>query len=134
MSSSILTAAVACLAMNVYHEARGEPAEGQLAVAHVTLNRVADPAYPSDVCGVVWQRKQFSWTDDGKSDAAKDEAALVTAANMAVNVINGHAKDPTGGATHYHNDKVSPRWASRLKATATIGSHTFYKETTDGTQ
>ena len=31
-----------CLAMNIYHEARGESLAGQVAVADVVLNRVDD--------------------------------------------------------------------------------------------
>ena len=29
-----------CLALNIYHEARGEPIVGQEAVAYVTINRM----------------------------------------------------------------------------------------------
>lgn len=56
--------ALTCLAENVYHEARGESVEGQLAVALVTLGRTLFPEYPKDVCGVVYQKNQFSWTFD----------------------------------------------------------------------
>ena len=62
-----------CLAKNVYHEARGEPIDGQYAVAEVTMNRVASKHYPNTVCDVVYQtnfdviRKRnvsaFSWTE-----------------------------------------------------------------------
>ena len=58
----MLSAAVICLALNIYHEARGEPIEGQRAVASVTLNRTLDPRWPSTVCGVVYDPQQFSWT------------------------------------------------------------------------
>jgi N-acetylmuramoyl-L-alanine amidase len=47
------------MVQNVYHEARGEDALGQAAVAHVTLNRVRSPAYPDSVCSVVWQKDSF---------------------------------------------------------------------------
>jgi spore germination cell wall hydrolase CwlJ-like protein len=36
-----------CLATAIYFEARGEPEDGQLAVAQVVLNRVKNPAYPT---------------------------------------------------------------------------------------
>ena len=58
-----------CLALNVYYEARSEPMDGQYAVAHVVLNRVANDAFPDDACKVVKQgyhkgrhRCQFSGT------------------------------------------------------------------------
>lgn len=57
-----------CMVQNIYHESRGEDTLGQAAVAHVTLNRVKSPAYPDSVCGVVWQKDQFSWTEDRKLD------------------------------------------------------------------
>jgi len=59
---------VECLAKNIYFEARGENIKGQLAVGLVTINRMKDERWPDDVCGVVYQNKQFSWYWDGKSD------------------------------------------------------------------
>src|SRR5210317_144981 len=56
-----------CLQQNIYFEARNQSINGQIAVAWVTLHRVDDPRYPNTICEVVWQRKQFSWTHDGKS-------------------------------------------------------------------
>ncbi|NIQ02535.1 MAG: hypothetical protein GWM98_20940, partial [Nitrospinaceae bacterium] len=62
-----------CLARNIYHEARGEPEKGRLAVAKVTLNRVASSRFPNTICDVVyeqrWDRRRkryvgaFSWTE-----------------------------------------------------------------------
>jgi N-acetylmuramoyl-L-alanine amidase len=64
-----------CLAENVYFEARGEPLEGQYAVAEVTLNRTRSDHFPHTVCGVVheirWNPSRrrlvadFSWTEQG---------------------------------------------------------------------
>ncbi|WP_419584734.1 cell wall hydrolase, partial [Thiolapillus sp.] len=53
---------IECLAQNIYHEARGEPVAGQVAVAYVVLNRVARQIRGTDVCEVVWAPHQFSWT------------------------------------------------------------------------
>jgi len=47
---------LACLARNVYFEARGEPVAGQYAVAEVTMNRRASGRYSNTVCGVVYQK------------------------------------------------------------------------------
>lgn len=52
-----------CIALNVYYEARSEPLEGQYAVAHVVLNRVASPRFQMTHvrwCGRVWRR---DWVD-----------------------------------------------------------------------
>jgi len=89
---------VFCMVQNVYHEARGEDALGQAAVAHVTRNRVKSPLYPDAVCGVVWQPDQFSWTNDGRSDRMTDLDAIGKAVDIALAVSRGKSKDPTGGA------------------------------------
>lgn len=126
--SSVLTAAMVCLALNVYHEARGQGAEGQDAVAHVTLNRVADRGFPDEVCAVVFQRHQFSWYWDGRSDQPMELAAWETAKDVAKAAVEDKTEDPTDGATFYHTDKVSPRWAKSFTVVAKIGDHIFYRK------
>ena len=70
-----------CLAEGIYFEARGEPEEGQAAVAQVILNRVRNPAYPKTICGVVYQNKrhrnrcQFSFACDGRSEVIAERAS-----------------------------------------------------------
>ena len=121
-------AAVMCLALNIYFEARSEEPMGQLAVAEVTLNRVMSRRYPDTVCEVVWQRKQFSWTHDGKSDKPKDAKAwdmAVRAAKLAMKhrdvVIVGDE------VTHYHAEYVTPYWTTAYERVAKVGTHIFYK-------
>jgi hypothetical protein len=46
-----------CLAENIYFEARGEPLDGQYAVAEVTLNRTRSDNFPHTVCGVVHETR-----------------------------------------------------------------------------
>jgi hypothetical protein len=69
-----------CMSLNLYFEARGEEVQGQIAVAEVTLNRVASPAFPDDICGVILQENedgcQFSWWCDGRSDQMADENSM----------------------------------------------------------
>src|SRR4030095_7857272 len=54
-----------CIAVAVYHEARGETLDGQLAVARGIMNRAASGRYPSSWCGVVKQPAQFSFVRSG---------------------------------------------------------------------
>ena len=68
--SSDLPSDLNCLAQAVYFEARGEPLEGQLAVARVIVNRTQSGLFPEDYCAVVSQRGQFSFVDAGRIPSA----------------------------------------------------------------
>lgn len=117
---------ITCLARNIYHEARGEPVEGQVAVAWVTVNRVSDSRWPGTVCGVVGQYKQFSWTLQEPLQE-HDSRAYAIATRIATNVLSGSYYDNTGGANHYHTTDISPYWEDVTKATKVIGNHIFYR-------
>jgi spore germination cell wall hydrolase CwlJ-like protein len=119
-----------CLQQNVYFEARNESVVGQASVAWVTLNRWKSNKFPNDVCEVVWQRKQFSWTHDGKSDRPKEMEAWERAGRVIKMVLEDYGwerEDPTLGATHYHATYVSPYWTISLSEVKKIGTHVFYK-------
>ena len=118
-----------CLALNVYHEARSDDVLGQLAVAQVTLNRVASPRYPNTVCDVVWDNKQFSWTHDGKSDKPKEAQAWKHAQAVAYMALHDMARVPnlTPETLHYHASWVTPYWAKNKQPAVIVGSHKFYE-------
>ncbi len=124
---------VACLALNVYHEARGESAKGQAAVAHVTLNRARSPRYPAGICEVVTQQRrkgvcQFSWYCDAASDAPRETAAFDRAIAISLDVLAGRRADPTSGALYFVARNVrQPDWTRRLTRSATIDGHHFYR-------
>lgn len=124
-----------CLATAIYFEARGEPEEGQLAVAQVVLNRLKNPAYPNTICGVVYQNKtkryrcQFSFACDGRSDRITDARSWATAQALAKRSVEEQANtfiSAVGSSTHYHATYVHPRWARRMTETDKIGRHIFY--------
>ena len=137
----MITAAVMCLAMNLYHETRGETLAGNIAVGYVTMNRVADKRYPDTVCGVVHQAKyhgwdlvnpirnrcQFSWYCDGISDNPQDGKAMLESVILAQHIIEGTVTDISEGATHYHAKYVNPYWADDMTVVLEIGQHIFYK-------
>tara|TARA_R110000868_G_scaffold1081_5_gene8275 strand:+ start:73 stop:465 length:393 start_codon:yes stop_codon:yes gene_type:complete len=130
----MISAALMCMALNVYHESRSENLNGQVAVANVTLNRVADSKWPNDVCSVVEQgyskgkhKCQFSWYCDGKSDTPTNSVSWARAVLVANDVMMGYIPDITEGATHYHAKYVNPYWAKSFTKTVAIGSHIFYK-------
>ena len=118
----MIDAALLCLSLNLYHESRGEPIEGQFAVAQVTLNRAKRD--PEKVCDVVRARNQFSWTI--KPTGVADKAAWATA--QAVARLSFHMADFTGGAEHYHALSVYPAWAPTMTVSGQWGNHIFYKQ------
>jgi len=120
--------AVMCLSMNIYWESRDQDIAGQVAVAQVTMNRVASPDYPNDVCGVVYDHKQFSWYWDGKSDVPQEEKAWKRAQMVAHGVLagSGHSDLMDVKITHYHAAYVKPYWAPTMHLVAHIGDHIFY--------
>ena len=129
-----LEAELRCLALNVYWEARSESALGRLAVAAVTLNRVAHRDFPGTICGVVRQgeeqglnRCQFSWVCDRRSNEPGDNAAWRDAEYVAFSALFLNLPDPTRGALWYHADYVSPPWASTMTEAMRIGRHLFYR-------
>lgn len=112
-----------CLALTIYYEARGEPIEGQYAVADVVLNRVDDPDFPKSVCGVTYQDGQFHWT--GKKVQAPHgyawlQSQIVAKAIMERDVHRG----VTAGAVYFQRSSKTPKYAR--KRTATIGAHSFF--------
>lgn len=124
-----------CLAIGIYHEARGEPDAGQIAVGQVIMNRVRSNYYPDTPCGVVFQnaekkhRCQFSFACDGRSDEPQDFDAWARAVAIAGTLVEGD--NPALDAdlaisTHYHATSVRPGWAAKLRRTGQIGRHIFY--------
>ena len=119
-----------CLAQNIYFESRGESQVGQELVGWVTLNRVMDQSFPNDICKVVWQDSQFSWTHDGRSDTPRNSAAWATAQVIAAEVLLAYGvdRDPTEGATYFHADHVKPSWAKGFERVVHVDNHIFYAD------
>lgn len=130
------------LACNIYKEGRGEIPLGQLGIGYVTMNRLDHDAFPSSVKTVVYQKKQFSWTNSGTNIKIRDAEAWEKSKKLAwilyalkTNPYVYKMLDPTHGATYFHTLQVKPYWsrAAGFKETVTIGNHKFYKlEKKDG--
>ena len=115
-----------CMLKNIYHEARGEGVEGMQAVALVTLNRAKQQ--DKTVCEVVYQRKQFSWTNTAKGRNKPITGNIDTVHAVASQAIAGVLNDFTSGATHYHTTKVKPVWRRALDKVVVINNHIFYRK------
>ena len=114
-----------CLAKNIYYEARGEPVQGKIAVAQVTLNRVTHRTeFDANICGVVYARNQFSWTHERHREPRGD--AWLEAQAIARAVLQGTAYLPNFRALYFHNQTVKPQWSRTKELVSRIGNHTFY--------
>jgi len=124
-----------CLAKNIYHEAKGEPFEGKVAVAQVTLNRAASGQFPNDICKVVYQKNivyekvlcQFSWyCDQATVTKPKNTAAYKECQIVARQVLLEEFRLPSlNKALYFHATHINPGW--KKEKVATIGGHVFYK-------
>ena len=126
------TRAQHCLALAMYYEAGFEGRDGRAAVAQVVLNRMRHPAYPHDVCSVVFQRSisnvcQFTFACDGAMQRTRVAPLWRQSLGEAGAALRGKVYPGVGMATHYHADYVFPRWATRLEKVAVIGQHLFYR-------
>jgi len=114
-----------CLAQNIYHEARGEPLEGQIAVAQVTLNRVKSRDFHPTVCGVVYADKQFSWTDEPLKPI-QDMKAWQSSLKIADAILARKITVSNFKALYFHTKQVNPKWSHKKQIIAKIGNHIFY--------
>jgi N-acetylmuramoyl-L-alanine amidase len=108
------------MANAVYGEARGEPYEGQVAVAAVILNRVKSPSFPNTASGVIFQPGAFTAVADGQIWLTPNENAR----KAVQDAINGW--DPSGGCLYYFNpDTATSKWIWTRPQVKTIGKHIF---------
>ena len=110
------------LARCVSAEARGEPYQGQVAVAAVILNRVNSASFPGSIAGVVYQPGAFSSVNDGQINMEPTASAR----NAAQEAMNG--VDPSYGSIYFYNPaKSTSKWIFSRPTVVTIGSHIFAK-------
>ena len=148
--------ATECLALNMYHEARGQGTAGLFAVSAVVLNRVNDKRFPNSVCEVIeqgpiresWKTRQhkdlpynkrkfypvknkcqFSWYCDGKSDTPYNKKKYQELLDLSKAIMYNEISfvDITDGALFYHADYVTPGWAKTKQKTVEVQDHIFYR-------
>ncbi len=111
---------VELLARLVHAEARGEPYEGQVAVAAVLLNRVESPAFPNSISGVIYQSLAFESVANGQFNLPPT-SENIKAARAAMN-----GWDPTYGSLFFWNpSKPVNEWIWSRQTIRKIGSHIF---------
>lgn len=144
---------VSYLIQNVYHESRGEPLKGQLAVAQVTLARLLARKFGKTLADVVFAQNQFSWTKDprilmtrmndetfqdlkttimflvqnkplGEAVAALAEQSEIPARAYYYKRTDWDENDPE----EKRMSKATKEMFQKLKNVGVIGSHTFYTD------
>ncbi len=108
------------LARVIYGEARGEPYQGQVAVAAVVLNRVKSSKFPNSIAGVVYQAGAFDCVSDGQINLSPNS----TAQSAARDALSGW--DPTNGCLYYYNPATATsKWIWSREIRLVIGNHNF---------
>jgi N-acetylmuramoyl-L-alanine amidase len=130
---------IQALALNMYHEARGEGRDAMQMVGEVTLNRAENKHFPDNICEVVYQSKldssgnpilgkcQFSWYCDGKPDIPRDRVMWYESVKIATGLVDGSTDFIGINATHYHTKHVKPHWAKHYTKVGYYGGHVFYR-------
>ncbi|GAE36979.1 LysM peptidoglycan-binding domain-containing protein [Halalkalibacter akibai] len=113
------------LARIIFCEARGEPVQGQIAVAAVILNRVKSSLFPNSVEGVILERNnghfQFTPVGTGAIYTANPTTANFDAARRALT-----GEDPTNGSLYFYNpNRTNDQWIRSRTVSTQIGNHVF---------
>lgn len=117
---------LSCMACVIYYEARGESRQGRFAVGAVVLNRVESGRFPKSICGVVFQRGQFSWINPAVRRGVKlNKAEWDSSVSIARQLLAERSQDPSNGALYFHNRRVAPSLGKHRQTTAIIGQHIF---------
>ena len=133
---SITQREIKCLEANLWHESRNQGLLGLMAVAKTTLNRARMDGWPPNVCAVIMEPKQFSWTSlpkhkrqiKLKNNIDIQSYTLVQLATHLSIATERLQIDFMNGATYYHTTSVNPVWGRKMKVVGVIGDHIFKKD------
>jgi len=130
-----------CMQRNIYFEAGDQDMKGKEAIAEVVFKRMEvsnTRTFPKDVCSVVYQRKQFSWTwltnHIPKLHNSLEQKAWEDSRIAAEKALRGELNNLVGDSTHYYSKKAMkkpPYWVTankRMVYITTIGDHVFYRD------
>lgn len=126
---------IECLARNIFHEARGEPREGKIAVGVVTINRRNDSRFPNTICGVINQRTravcQFSWRCQAVRAPNRSDQNWIESQQIARSLLTDRGffqqfRQRMGNILFFHATYVRPAWSRSKARLYRIGGHLFY--------
>jgi hypothetical protein len=122
------------LARTIMAEAGNQGPVGMMGVGSVIMNRLQNPSYGNDFTSVILQPGQFSaWnsvTGYAGGEQGQDMSKIQPSEQaymVADQILDGNYNDPTGGATHYYNPRISnPNWGQQAGGNwQQIGAHLF---------
>ena len=111
--------------------------EDAISISHVVLNRMKRPQrFGESLEDVIYAPKQFSGVNSNEWNKViegkltpKEQEIYNSFRGIAEASIIGAINDPTEGADHYFNPKISnPSWAKEMTEVYKTPSHTYYKE------
>ena len=105
----------------MYFESNRSSHDGLMAVGTVVMNRVDSPRFPSTICGVVSQHRQFA---PGVITGRVDSRQAGAAERAADAVLRGERYAPIGKAMHFHMASYKNPYPARYVAVA--GGNAFY--------
>lgn len=121
---------VTCLALNLYHEARGSTQADRLGVAWVTKNRITQGGNRKGYCDIIWEKDEYSWTVRSVAGMMPREVATwnrMVALSMAF-IAGEYVHDITNGANTFYAKRLgTPTWTLPGKNRQTIGAHVYVK-------
>lgn len=131
---------VQCLALNIYHEARGSSIEDRIASSYVVFNRLNDNSYPltskkkhKTLCDIIFDKYQFCWTNNRIIPMPKEQQAWIDAQKLAYELytkpyhkeLAQQFKMKHYVVTSLLYDKTRPKWIDKRKTSIKIGAHSY---------
>ena len=108
----MITSALLCLTLNVYHESRGEILDTQEAVAAITMNRAKKK--PGNVCSTIYKPGSFSWTRN-QNLPIKEKLAFERAKRISSAYLNGKVNKKVGGRLYFNEKRLGKRFKTKFK-------------------
>ncbi len=130
----MLTTALTCLALNIYHEGRGETELGKKIIAQTVMNRAHHNS--SNVCREVTRPYQYSWTNRlviGRQLKLKglpqEKKVWESCQAIAKKALDGNLDIPKKYqyVTHFHTPRVKPDWSTKMVKLGKIDGHIYYQ-------
>lgn len=108
-----------CLALALYHEARGQSNNERIAVAQVVFNRMV--VSHGSICATIWahQGADFPWAKRSLREIIPHEIDVWEEVQyLAIKLSRHRPADITRGATFFYNPKLcKPNWAQEGEVT-----------------